>query len=317
MKDVIIVGAGPAGLACAIEAARKKLDYVVVDRGCVVNAIYNFPKDITFFSTPDLLEIGETAFISDKFRPNCREVLNYYLKVVKLLNLKINTYEEAIGLDCHTSRLTVHAKTHSGRHKEYQARKVILATGYYDNPNMLEIKGEDLPKVSHYYIEAHPYYNKEVAVIGGNNSAAEAALELSHHGARVTLIHREKTLGKKIKYWIMPDIKKIIEKKQVKAIFNTTVQEISAEYIVLRTNGKRSRIKNDFVFAMTGYRPDRKLMGAFGIKYSPKTLAPKHNPKTLETNIKGVYVAGSIISGINNNRVFIENSRDHGKIIFR
>lgn len=315
MKDVIIVGAGPAGLACAIEAARKKLDYVVVDRGCVVNAIYNFPKDITFFSTPDLLEIGETAFISDKFRPNRREVLNYYLKVVKLLNLKINTYEEAIGLDYHTNRLTVHTKTHAGRHKEYQARKVILATGYYDNPNMLGIKGEDLPKVSHYYIEAHPYYNKEVAVIGGNNSAAEAALELSQHGARVTLIHREKALGKKIKYWILPDIKKRIENKQVKAIFNATVRKISEENIVIKKNGRESRIKNDFVFAMTGYRPDSKLMDTFGIKYGTKTLAPKHNSKSLETNIKGVYVAGSIISGINNNRVFIENSRDHGKKI--
>ena len=317
MKDVIIVGAGPAGLACAIEAARKKLDYVVVDRGCVVNAIYDFPKDLIFFSTPDLLEIGETAFISDKFRPNRREVLNYYLKVVKLLNLKINTYEEAIGLDCHNNRLTVHAKTHSGSHKEYQARKIILATGYYDNPNMLGIKGEDLPKVSHYYTEAHPYYSKEVAIIGGNNSAVEAALDLCHHGAKVTLIHRERTLGTKIKYWILPDIKKRIEKKQVKAIFNTNVQEISAESIVLGRNEKRSRIKNDFVFAMTGYRPDSKLMDAFGIKYSPKTLVPRYNPENFETNIKNVHVAGSIISGINNNRVFIENSRDHGKKIFR
>ncbi len=315
MKDVIIVGAGPAGLACAIEAARKKLDYVVLDRGCVVNAIYNFPKNITFFSTPDLLEIGEAAFISDKFRPNRQEVLNYYLKVVKLFKLKINTYEEAIGLGRHSNYLSVHTKTYSGKQKEYKTRKVILATGYYDNPNMIGVKGEDLSKVSHYYTEAHPYYNKEVAVVGGNNSAVEAALDLCHHGAKVTLIHREETLGKKIKYWILPDIKKRIEKKLVKAIFNATVQEISREYIGIRTNGKRSRIKNDFVFAMTGYRPDSKLMDAFGIKYSPKTLAPKHIPKNLQTNVKGVHVAGSIISGINNNRVFIENSRDHGKII--
>ena len=315
MKDVIIVGAGPAGLACAIEAARKKLDYVVLDRGCVVNAIYNFPKNMTFFSTPDLLEIGETAFISDKFRPNRQEVLNYYLKIVKLFKLKTNTYEEAIGLSRHSNYLSVHAKTYSGKQKEYKARKVILATGYYDNPNMIGVKGEDFSKVSHYYTEAHPFYNKEVAVVGGNNSAVEAALELCHHGAKVTLIHREATLGKKIKYWILPDIKKRIEKKLVKAIFNATVKEISREYIGIRINGKRSRVKNDFVFAMTGYRPNSKLLDAFGIKYNPKTLAPKHIPKNLETNVKGVHVAGSIISGINNNRVFIENSRDHGKVI--
>tara|TARA_B100000315_G_scaffold157910_1_gene146571 strand:+ start:2070 stop:3023 length:954 start_codon:yes stop_codon:yes gene_type:complete len=317
MKDVIIVGAGPSGLACAIEAARKKLDYVVLDRGCVVNAIYNFPKNITFFSTPDLLEIGETAFISDKFRPNRQEVLNYYLKVVRLFKLKINTYEEAIGLSRLSNYLSVYTKTYSGKQKEYKTRKVILATGYYDNPNMMGVEGEDLPKVSHYYTEAHPYYDKEVAVVGGNNSAVEAALDLCHHGAKVTLIHREERLGKKIKYWILPDIKKRIEKKLVKAIFNANVQEISQESIGIRTNGKRSRIKNDFVFAMTGYRPDSKLMDAFGIKYSPKTLTPKHIPKNLETNVKGIHMAGSIVSGINNNRVFIENSREHGKKIFK
>ena len=317
MKDVIIVGAGPAGLACAIEAARKKLDYVVLDRGCVVNAIYNFPKNITFFSTPDLLEMAETAFISDKFRPNRQEVLNYYLKVAKLFKLKIYTYEEAVGLSRNNNHLSVHTKTYPGKEKEYKTKKVVLATGYYDNPNLLKIKGEDLPKVSHYYTEAHPYYDKNVAIIGGNNSAVEAAMELCHHGAKVTLIHRGNKLGKKIKYWILPDIEKRIEKKLIKAIFNATVHEISREYIEIRINGKRSRIKNDFIFAMTGYRPDTKLMDAFGIKYSSKTLTPKHIPKNLETNVKGVHVAGSIISGINNNRVFIENSRNHGKIIFK
>jgi thioredoxin reductase (NADPH) len=317
MKDVIIIGAGPAGLTCAIEAAQNKLDYVVLDRGCIANSIYNFPANIIFFSTPDLLEIGKTAFISNQFRPNRQEVLNYYLKVVKLYNLNINTYEEAVGLDVHNNCYTVHVNTVSGKQKKYQSRNVILATGYYDNPNMIGIKGEDLPKVSHYYTEAHPYYMKDVAVIGGNNSAVEAALELHHYGAKVTLIHRNKNLGKKIKYWVLPDIKKRIENKQIKAIFNAAVQEISKEYILLRENGKIRRIKNDFVFAMTGYRPDSILMDAFGIQYSPKTFVPKHKPKNLETNLKGVYVAGSIISGINNNRVFIENSREHGKKIFR
>ena len=317
MKDVIIVGAGPAGLTCAIEAAQNKLDYVVLDRGCIANSIYNFPANIIFFSTPDLLEIGKTAFISNQFRPNRQEVLNYYLKVVKLYNLNINTYEEAVGLNGHNNCYTVHVNTVSGKQKKYQSRNVILATGYYDNPNMIGIKGEDLPKVSHYYTEAHPYYMKDVAVIGGNNSAVEAALELYHYGAKVTLIHRNKNLGKKIKYWVLPDIKKKIENKQIKAIFNAAVQEISKEHILLRENGKIRRIKNDHVFAMTGYRPDSKLMDAFGIQYSPKTFVPKHKPKNLETNLKGVYVAGSIISGINNNRVFIENSREHGKKIFR
>jgi thioredoxin reductase (NADPH) len=237
--------------------------------------------------------------------------------VVKLYNLNINTYEEAVGLNGHNNCYTVNVNTVSGKQKKYQSQNVILAAGYYDNPNMIGIKGEDLPKVSHYYTEAHPYYKKDVAVIGGNNSAVEAALELYHYGAKVTLIHRNKNLGKKIKYWVLPDIKKKIENKQIKAIFNAAVQEISKEHILLRENGKIRRIKNDHVFAMTGYRPDSKLMDAFGIQYSPKTFVPKHKPKNLETNLKGVYVAGSIISGINNNRVFIENSREHGKKIFR
>ncbi|MDP6625805.1 MAG: NAD(P)-binding domain-containing protein [Nitrospinota bacterium] len=228
-----------------------------------------------------------------------------------------NTYEEAVGLNGHNNCYTVNVNTVSGKQKKYQSQNVILAAGYYDNPNMIGIKGEDLPKVSHYYTEAHPYYKKDVAVIGGNNSAVEAALELYHYGAKVTLIHRNKNLGKKIKYWVLPDIKKKIENKQIKAIFNAAVQEISKEHILLRENGKIRRIKNDHVFAMTGYRPDSKLMDAFGIQYSPKTFVPKHKPKNLETNLKGVYVAGSIISGINNNRVFIENSREHGKKIFR
>lgn len=316
-NDAIIVGAGPAGLACAIEASKKKLDYLVLDRACIVNAIYNFPESITFFSTPELLEIGGTAFITDKFRPNRQEALNYYLKVAKLFNLKINTYEEATGVDKDGKSLIVNVKTRAGKQKQYKTKKVVLATGYCDNPNMLGVKGEELSKVSHYYTGAHPYYNKEVAIIGANNSAVEAALELSHGGAKVTLIHRGKGLGEKTKSWILPDIKKRIENKQVKVIFNSTVREISETSIVVQSNGKKIKLKNDFVFAMTGYRPDCGLMKAFGIKYDSSSLAPKHSPKTLETNIKGVYVAGSIISGINNNRVFIENSRDHGKKIFR
>lgn len=316
MKDVIIIGAGPAGLACAIEAKRKKLDYIVLDRGCIVNSIYNFPKALIFFSTPDLLEIGGAAFINEKFRPNCRDVLNYYLRIVKIFDLKIKTYEEAVGLERYNDNLVVLVKNPSGKQKQYKTKKVILAVGYYDNPNMMGVKGENLPKVSHYYSEAHPFYNKNVAVIGGNNSAVEAALDLFHHGAKTTLIHRGRNIGKKVKYWIMPDIQKKIENKQIRAIFNSSIQEISDEYLLININGKKTRIKNDFVFALTGYRPDTKLMEAFGIKYNQKTLAPSHSKKNLETNVKGVYVAGSIISGINNNKVFIENSREHGKMIF-
>ncbi len=315
-KDAIIIGAGPAGLSCAIEAERNQLDYLVLERGCIVNAIYNFPKTITFFTTPDLLEIGDTTFITNSFRPNREEVLNYYSRVVKKYSLKIKTFEEVTALERNNLGLKVLVKTLSGMLKQYYTKKVVLATGYYDNPNLLGVKGEELPKVSHYYTEGHPYYEKNVAVIGGGNSAVEAALDLYRHGAKVTMLLREKSLNKRVKYWILPDIEKRIKSGEVRAIFNSKVMEILPEHVLVKTKGRNFRIKNDFVFAMTGYRPDIKLLEAFGVKYDPKTLVPIHTIRKLKTNVNGVYLAGAIISGINNNKVFIENSREHGKLIF-
>jgi len=313
--DYIIVGAGPAGLACAIEAEKKGDTYLVLEKGCVVNSIYNFPSDMTFFSTPELLQLGEMVFVTDAFRPTRNQVLHYYLQVARKYGLKIAQYHTVKSITRNGSSFKVLAESRRHQTGIFNAKKVILATGYYDNPNHLDIEGENLEKVSHYYMEAHPLYDQDVAVIGGKNSAVEAALAFYRAGARVTLIHRGNGISDSVKYWVKPDIEKRIEAGRIKAMFNTVVTRITGESVFIKNGGEEKEIKNDSVFALTGYHPDLDFLKECGVELHQETLAPKYNPDSLETGINGLYVAGSVAAGLQCNKIFIENGREHGKII--
>ncbi|MBI4666219.1 MAG: YpdA family putative bacillithiol disulfide reductase [Nitrospinae bacterium] len=318
--DYVIIGAGPAGLACAIEAEKLGRSCLVLDKGCLANTIYSLPADLIFFSTPDLLQIGELVFISQNFRPARAEVLKYYRAVADHYRLKVSAFEKVTAVVGENGGFTVETLRHNGERRAHKARNVVFATGYYDNPNMLHIHGEGFSaKVSHYYSEAHPYSGMDVAIIGGKNSAVEAALNLYRAGARVTIIHRGPSLSDSVKYWVRPDIEKRLEGGQIKAMFMSEVAEIHPAGIMVRnrSTGEVKGIPNDFVFALTGYHPDVTLLKSCGVEVDQYTLAPLHNPETLETNVPGIYVAGSIVAGLNNNKVFIENSREHGKLIIR
>lgn len=311
MLDVVIIGAGPAGLSAAIEAQRSRLNYVVIERGGVVNSIQQFPTAMAFFSTPELLEIGGIPFTSSSMRPTRADGLEYYLKVAEYFKLQINLFEEVISVRKAGQCFEVKTSKSS-----YVSKNVIVATGYFDNPNLLTIPGEELPKVSHYYSEPFSSYRRNVAVVGGKNSAAIAALELYRHGAAVTLIHRKEKLSDGIKYWILPDIENRIKEGSIAAYFLTEVKEIRAESIVLENKNRgRFSIPNDFVFALIGYHPDITFLQEMGVETNPETMAPIYDEGTMETNIRGLYIAGSIAAGKNNNKIFIENGRLHGKSI--
>ncbi|MBI2428981.1 MAG: YpdA family putative bacillithiol disulfide reductase [Ignavibacteriales bacterium] len=308
--DIIIIGAGPAGLSVAIEAQKAGLKYCVIEKGSIVNAIQHFPAEMTFFSTPELLEIGNIPFTSAQMRPTRTEGLEYYTRVADYYKLDLKLFEQVTSIA--KGNLEISVTTSKSK---YQTKNLVLATGYYDNPNMLNIPGEDLPKVSHFYTEPYQFYRQNVAVIGAKNSAAIAALELYRHGAKVTLIHRGDKLSEKIKYWILPDIENRIKEGSVAALFNTTVTKIFQDKLEILQNGNAVEISNDFVFVMTGYHPDYNLLQSIGISLDEDALAPICNPETLETNIKGLFVAGSVVAGKNNNKIFIENGRLHGKMI--
>lgn len=311
MFDVVIIGAGPAGLSTAIEAQKAGLTSVVIEKGSIVNSIQHFPTEMSFFSTPELLEIGGLPFTSSAMRPTRAEGLEYYIRVADFYKLQLKLFETVISV--RKSDNVFHVQTEKSI---YQSKAVVTATGYYDNPNMLGIPGEELPKVSHYYDEPFAFYQQNVAVIGGKNSAAIAALELFRHGANVTLIHRKEKLSDGIKYWILPDIENRIKEGSVKAYFSTTVQEIREKELRLKNkNGEQFAITNDFVFALIGYHPNMDFLQSMGIEVNSETVEPKCDPNTFETNVAGLYVAGSIVAGKNNNKIFIENGRLHGKAI--
>ncbi|HSR69327.1 MAG TPA: YpdA family putative bacillithiol disulfide reductase [Acidobacteriota bacterium] len=315
--DLVIIGAGPAGLACGIEARKRGWDFQIIDKGCVVNSVYNYPTNMVFFTTADLLEIGDIPMTVSEPKPRRQDALNYYRRVVGLFKLPIRDYEEVFEVEGRHGDFKVHTRDRLGDERIYPAAKIIVATGYYDNPNMIGIPGEDLDKVSHYYSEAHPYYKKKVAVIGGQNSAAEAALELYRQAsADVTMIHRGQEVGKSIKYWVRPDIINRIDRGEIKALFNSQVREIRETEIVVDTPEGEQVLENDYVLAMTGYHPDTGFLESMGIEIDPDTLAPAHDPETLETNVRGIYVAGSIVAGKMTNKIFIENGRFHGEQIF-
>lgn len=314
-SDVLVIGAGPTGLACAIEAQKAGLKVIVIDKGCVVNSIFNYPANMTFFTTPELLEIGDVPFSTAHQKPTRQEALEYYRLVAEHYRLDIRQYQWVKTVTGHDGEFHVSSVDRLERIYDYKVRKLIVATGYYDLANMLSIPGEELPKVFHYYREPHPFYDSDVLVIGGKNSAAISALDLWRHGARVTLVHRGAKMHPHVKYWILPDIENRIKNGEIAAYFNTTVQEIRADCVVLNTSRSTVEVKNDFVFALTGYHPDYDFLRSMGIELSPDHCRPVCDPKTLESNVAGIYVAGVIVAGSRTNEIFIENGRFHGKQI--
>ena len=313
--DVIVVGAGPTGLACGIELQQRGLRTLLIEKGCVVNSIYNYPTNMVFFTTPELLEIGDIPMTSLNEKPNRHEALKYYRRVAEHFKLDLRLYERVENVSGHDDAFQVFTTDRLGCHHTYAARKVILATGYYDVPNLLHIPGEELSKVHHYYREPHPYYDHDVAVIGAKNSAAIAALELFWTGARVTLVHRGPSISEKVKYWIKPNIENRIKCGEIRAYFNSQVVQIRPDSIVISTPAGEVTLKNDFVFALTGYSPDLKFLNSIGITLDPKTRRPRSDPETLESERPGVYLAGVIVAGMHTNEIFIENGRFHGKQI--
>ena len=314
--DVVVIGAGPTGLACGIDAKRAGLTVANIDKGCLVNSLYNYPSNMTFFTTPELLEIGDIPFSSPNQKPTRQEALEYYRKVAEHYELDLRLHEPVKKIEGSDDNFVVHTSNLHGHNCKYRARKLILATGYYDRPNYMNIPGEDLAKVMHYYREPHPFFGLDVLIIGGKNSAAIAALELWRHGARVTMVHRAPAISNSVKYWIKPDIENRIKAGQVQAYFDSTVREISLEHVVLATPHGELVLANDYVFALTGYHPDFEFLCGLGIKLSGEAdKKPVVNPQTLESNVPGIYLAGVIVAGMRTSEVFIENGRFHGQLI--
>ena len=310
--DVVVVGAGPTGLACGIELKRRGRHAVLIEKGCVVNSLYNYPTNMLFFTTPELLEIGELPMTSLGEKPTRTEALKYYRRAAEHYKLDIRQYQRVARISGAEGAFVTHTVDSAGARHQHSSRKVVLAMGYYDLPNLLNVPGEDLPKVLHYFKEAHPYYNQDVVVVGGENSAAITALELHWAGARVTLIHRGNAVGEHVKYWIKPNLENRIQSGEIKAYFRSAVREIRQHSILVAAPEGELSLKNDFVFAMIGYRPDLEFMDAHGIPIDGATGRPRTNPETLESARKGIYLAGVVVAGMHTNEIFIENGRFHG-----
>jgi thioredoxin reductase (NADPH) len=310
-EDAIIIGGGPCGLAAAIALKEAGKEPLVIEKGNIVNAIYHYPTHQTFFSTAEKLEIGGVAFVTENYKPQRNQALVYYREVAKRKQLKIRAYEKVLGVtkDLEGSFIVQTDKA------IYTAPYVIVATGYYDNPNYLDIPGEDLPKVFHYFKEAHPYFDKDVVVIGGKNSSVDAAIELNKAGARVTVLYRGSEYSPSIKPWILPEFESLARSGQVKMEFEAEVKEITESEVIYEKAGRQTAVKNDFVFAMTGYHPDHTFLKKMGVDIDPASGRPHFSEETMETNIKGIFIAGVIAAGNNANEIFIENGRFHGGII--
>ena len=314
--DLLVIGTGPTGLACAIEAQRTGFSVVLVDKGCLCNSLFHYPAHMTFFTTPELLEIGDMPFSTPNQKPTRAEALEYYRKVAEHYSLNLRPYETVERIAGHDGDFVVHTTDRFGRPIQHRARKLVLATGYYDLPNKLKIPGEELSKVQHYYNDPHPFFGLDVVVIGGKNSAAIAALELWRHGARVTLVHRGAELHKHVKYWILPDINNRIKDGAITAYFSSTVTRITEDDVTIATPVGNLTTPNHFVFALTGYHPDFSFLQQLGIQFDEANdRIPLCNPGTLESTVPGIYLAGVILGGRRTNEIFIENGRFHGKLI--
>jgi len=310
--DAIIVGGGPCGLAAAIALQNIGLQPIVIEKGNIVNAIYHYPTHQTFFSTSERLAIGDVPFIIEGRKPKRNQALVYYREVVRLKNIQVNRFEKVQSVVKNNDLFTV-----TSDKEIYETPYVAIATGYYDHPNYLNIHGEELPKVFHYFKEGHEFFDTDVLVIGGKNSAIDAALELNKAGARVTVAYRGSEYSPSIKPWVLPEFEGVVKTGEVDMLFNTNVLEIREHEVVLEVEGQEKIVKNDFVFAMTGYHPDHSFIKAMGVDIEEETGRPYVTPETMETNVEGLFIAGVIAAGNNANEIFIENGRFHGECIAR
>jgi len=315
IRDVIIVGAGPSGLATAIAAKHFGLDYVVLEQGSLVDGIARFPINMVFFTTPELLEIGGIPLTTPFDKPTRAEALRYYRKVVDTFQVQVSLYEKVVAIEPPSGPeepFVVESRTSRGVTRAREARNVVLAMGYYELPNMLGVPGEDLPHVTHFYKEAHPYYRQRVVIVGGKNSAAEGALEIHRAGGHVTMVHRGSGFGDSVKYWVKPDIENRVKAGSITAHFNAQVSEIRSNEVVLDTG---ATIPAEAVLLLTGYRADPEFMRRIGVEIHDETLAPKYHVDTYETSVPGLFVAGGQVAGKRTGTVFIENGRFHGEQI--
>ena len=318
IRDITIVGAGPAGLAAAIAAGEAGLDYSIVEKGVLVNSIYKFPVNMVFFTTPELLEIGGLPLVSPFEKPTRLEALRYYRRVVDTYDLAIEFGEQVVNIDKEQGELfALETRSDKGVRRIRHSRNVIFAIGYFDHPNFIGVPGENLPHVSHYYNESHGFYRKNVVIAGGGNSAAETALELYRSGVNVTLVHRHAQLKPSIKYWVRPDIENRIKEGSVRGLFNTKIVEIHPTQVIVERDGAREELPADAVFLLTGYHPDCDLYRRAGIRLHRETLSPEFNPDTFETNVPGLFLAGGAICGKDTSNIFIENGRFHGETIIK
>jgi len=313
--EVVCIGAGPTGLACAIEAKRAGLRPLVIDKGALCNSLLHYPVNMLFFTTPERMEIGDLPLVTLGGKPSRTEALKYYRRAAEHYGLETQLYQRVSHIRGSYGAFVIETLDEGGLRREYAGRRVIIATGYYDLPNRLGVPGEDLPQVSHYFDEAHPYWNQDVVVVGGKNSAAEAALDLFRGGARVTLVHRGAEMGKSLKYWVKPDIENRIRAGEIRALFSTQVTRIEPGRVFLKNGGGEKVIAAMHVFALSGYHPDFEFLEQQGIRLDPVTRRPAIDPETLETNVPGIYVAGVVVGGMLTSEIFIENGRFHGRQI--
>jgi bacillithiol disulfide reductase len=313
--DILCIGAGPTGLACAIEAKRAGMRALVVDKGTICNSIYNYPLNMTFFTTPELLEIGDLPMSSFGEKPTRIEALKYYRKTAEFYGLELQMYQKVTTVSGHLGHFEVVTVSQEGVEARFQAKRIIIATGYYDLPNEMKVPGEELPHVEHYYTDPFVYWRQDVVVVGGKNSAAIAALELYRNGANVTLVHRGPQLSASIKYWIKPDIENRLKAGQIAGLLNTKVKEFTLDAVVVQAPDGEKRIPAKHVFALTGYHPDYQFIESLGVKLDPVTRKPTLNAESLESNVPGIHLAGVVIGGRDTGEIFIENGRFHGKLI--